>query len=109
MTYWLFYIIPALAFIIFFIIYRKQAAENANVAKMRTKKANKVATRRLKAAGKYLKEHQKPELSKRIEWNFTKFLLDQNGHVVERFEPLVTPYEIEDEIIKLLIKNIEST
>ena len=50
----------------------------------------------------YLKEHQKPELSKRIEWNFTKFLLDQNGHVVERFEPLVTPYEIEDEIIKLL-------
>ena len=41
MTYWLFYIIPALAFIIFFIIYRKQAAENANVAKMRTKKANK--------------------------------------------------------------------
>ena len=59
MTYWLFYIIPALAFIIFFIIYRKQAAENANVAKMRTKKANKVATRRLKAAGKYLKEHQK--------------------------------------------------
>ena len=50
----------------------------------------------------YLKEHQKPELSKRIEWNFTKFLLDQNGHVVERFEPVVTPYEIEDEIIKLL-------
>ena len=42
MSYWLFYIIPALAFIIFFIIYRKQAAENANVAKVRTKKANKV-------------------------------------------------------------------
>ena len=45
MTYWLFYIIPALAFIIFFIIYRKQAAANANVAKMKTKKANKVATK----------------------------------------------------------------
>ena len=42
MSYWLFYIIPALAFILFFIIYRKQAAENANVAKMRTKKANNV-------------------------------------------------------------------
>ena len=54
MTYWLFYIIPALAFIIFFIIYRKQAAENANVAKMRTKKANKVATKRMKLAGKLL-------------------------------------------------------
>ena len=55
MTYWLFYIIPALAFI----IYRKQAAENANVAKMRTKKANKVATKRMKLAGKLLSENKK--------------------------------------------------
>ena len=59
MTYWLFYIIPALAFIILFIIYRKQAAENANVAKMRTKKANKVATKRMKLAGKLLSENKK--------------------------------------------------
>ena len=48
MTYWLFYIIPALAFIIFFIIYRKQAAENANVA-----------TKRMKLAGKLLSENKK--------------------------------------------------
>ena len=59
MSYWLFYIIPALAFIIFFIIYRKQAAENANVAKMRTKKANKVAIKRMKLAGKLLSENKK--------------------------------------------------
>ena len=58
-SYWLFYIIPALAFIIFFIIYRKQAAENANVAKVRTKKANKVATKRMKLAGKLLSENKK--------------------------------------------------
>lgn len=59
MSYWLFYIIPALTFIIFFIIYRKQAAENANVAKVRTKKANKVATKRMKLAGKLLSENKK--------------------------------------------------
>ena len=59
MSYWLFYIIPALAFIIFFIIYRKQAAENANVAKVRTKEANKVATKRMKLAGKLLSENKK--------------------------------------------------
>ena len=59
MSYLLFYIIPALAFIIFFIIYRKQAAENANVAKVRTKKANKVATKRMKLAGKLLSENKK--------------------------------------------------
>ena len=57
--YWLWYILPALFFIIFVIINRKQARENANVTLMKTRKANKVATRRLKAAGKYLKEHRK--------------------------------------------------
>ena len=59
MSYWLFYIIPALAFILFFIIYRKQAAENANVEKMRTKKANKVAIKPMKLAGKLLSENKK--------------------------------------------------
>lgn len=58
-VYWLWYIIPAIAFIIFFIVYRKQAMENANVAKMRTKKANKVATKRMKLAGKLLAENKK--------------------------------------------------
>ena len=58
-TYWLWYILPALFFIVFVIINRKQARENANVTLMKTKKANKVATKRLKVAGKYLKEHQK--------------------------------------------------
>ncbi|GHT13697.1 hypothetical protein FACS189426_18970 [Bacteroidia bacterium] len=58
-NYALFYIIPALLFIILFIIYRKQAAENANIALVRTKKANKVASKRLKMAAKYLKENKK--------------------------------------------------
>lgn len=50
----------------------------------------------------YLKGHQDPSLSKRIDWNFTKFLLNQKGEVVQRFEPSVSPYEIEDNIIELL-------
>ncbi|KAA6347796.1 hypothetical protein EZS27_004749 [termite gut metagenome] len=58
-VYWLFYIIPALIVIIFCIAYRKQAAENANVVKMRTKRANKVATKRLKRAGTFLSENKK--------------------------------------------------
>jgi hypothetical protein len=56
--YWLFYIIPALLFLILFWIYRKQAAQNANIALVRTKKANKVASKRLKTAAKYLKENK---------------------------------------------------
>jgi len=37
-----------------------------------------------------------------IKWNFTKFLVDQQGNVVTRFAPIVTPEEIESHIIKLL-------
>jgi glutathione peroxidase len=37
-----------------------------------------------------------------IQWNFTKFLVDRNGKVVERFEPKVQPEELEPGIQKLL-------
>ena len=59
LAYWLFYIIPGCAFIIFFIIYRKQVAANENTVKMRTKKANKVAQKRMKLAGKLLADNNK--------------------------------------------------
>jgi glutathione peroxidase len=37
-----------------------------------------------------------------IKWNFTKFLIDRKGNVVARFEPVVTPEQIEPEIEALL-------
>ena len=37
-----------------------------------------------------------------IKWNFTKFLVDRKGNVVARFEPVVTPEDLEDEIEDLL-------
>ena len=37
-----------------------------------------------------------------IKWNFTKFLVDRNGAVVERFEPTSTPEQIAPSIEKLL-------
>ena len=33
-----------------------------------------------------------------IKWNFTKFLIDRNGNVAERFEPTESVYVIEDRI-----------
>ena len=51
-TYYLWYIIPLVLFVVFVIVYRKKAIENANVAKVRTKKANKVAAKRMKNAGR---------------------------------------------------------
>lgn len=37
-----------------------------------------------------------------IKWNFTKFLINKKGEVVERFEPMVAPEEMESAIEKLL-------
>lgn len=38
----------------------------------------------------------------KIKWNFTKFLIDKEGNVIERFFPNVKPEEIEQYIEKLL-------
>ncbi len=55
---------------------------------------------------KFLKE-AKPGIlgSQDIKWNFTKFLIDRNGNVVERFAPQTSPESIEKDIIKLLKGN----
>ncbi|WP_150272698.1 glutathione peroxidase [Paenibacillus tepidiphilus] len=37
-----------------------------------------------------------------IKWNFTKFLVDREGHVVKRFESFVNPLDIESSIQALL-------
>jgi glutathione peroxidase len=36
--------------------------------------------------------------SKKIKWNFTKFLVNKNGDVIKRFAPTVTPEKLESEI-----------
>lgn len=57
--FWLWYVVPFLLLLVYIIINRKKAKENANVVLMRNKKANKMAIRRLKLAEKYLREHNK--------------------------------------------------
>ena len=52
------YLMMSVLFVAFFIIYRKQVKENANIALVRTKKANKTAVRRLKQAEKLLRENK---------------------------------------------------
>lgn len=37
-----------------------------------------------------------------IKWNFTKFLIDRDGNVVERFEPTKDMKVVEDRIKELL-------
>lgn len=37
-----------------------------------------------------------------LNWNFTKFLIDREGNVVERFSPTYSPEELDAEVAKLL-------
>ena len=50
----------------------------------------------------FLKENCPVNQGKKIKWNFTKFLVDREGNVVNRFEPTVKPNEFEEDIQKLL-------
>jgi glutathione peroxidase len=51
----------------------------------------------------YLKKEKPGVLgSETIKWNFTKFLVDRKGHVVERFAPNAEPESIRGDIEKLL-------
>lgn len=55
----------------------------------------------------YLKRHEKGFLNRKIKWNFTKFLVDQNGRVIKRYSPRVKPDKIAYDIEKLLQENKE--
>lgn len=55
---------------------------------------------------KFLKQ-EKPGMLETpdIKWNFTKFLIDRNGIVIERYAPQTSPESIEKDIVKLLTKH----
>lgn len=50
----------------------------------------------------WLKDQQGGILGDSIKWNFTKFLIDREGNVVERFAPQTEPADLVDDIEKLL-------
>ena len=50
----------------------------------------------------YLKGNCPVNTGKRIKWNFTKFLVDRKGNIVNRYEPATKPSQIEKDIETLL-------
>ncbi len=59
LTFYLALLIPFSLFILMFIINQKRLKENANVTLMKTKKANKIARKRLKKSAHFLKTGEK--------------------------------------------------
>lgn len=50
----------------------------------------------------FLKKQKGGLLGSKIKWNFTKFLVDKNGNVVERFDPTATADKIEGKLKNIL-------
>ncbi len=112
-SYWLWYILPALLFIIYFVINRKQAKENANIALVRTRKANKVASKRLKTAGRMLKENKKEEFYDEVLKALWGYLSDKLNIPVssltkDNVETELLKYGVNESLIKEFI-NILNT
>lgn len=111
--YWLFYLIPALVFIVFFLIYRKQIAANANVAKVRTRKANKVAVKRLKLAGKLLADNKKDafydEVLKAL-WGYVsdKLSIPMSRLSKDNIEEELRNYGVDDALIAEFLKVLDN-
>lgn len=59
--YWVSLLVPLLAFIILLVVFRKRALDHADIVKMRGKKANKVATKRLKKARNLMSQNKQAE------------------------------------------------
>ena len=77
LAFWLCYLLPALLATLLFIIFRKQIKENADITRVRYKKANKVAQRRLKVAAMLLKENKKEAFYEEIERAAWTYLSDR--------------------------------
>lgn len=68
-----------LLFLILIFVYRKKVRENANVALMRNKKANRIAIKRLKKASVYMKSNQNEAFYEAILKAFWGYLSDKLG------------------------------
>lgn len=62
----LWYILPFILFIIIAILYRKQIEANADIIGLKKKNANKMATRRLKLARKYMNTNKPDEFHEEV-------------------------------------------
>ena len=76
-TIWLWYIVPLVIAILLLVVMRKQIKEAADINRVRYKRANKVAQKRLKAAATALKANDKAKFYEEIERAAWTYLSDR--------------------------------
>lgn len=101
-----------LLFLALFVIYRKKARENTNVALMRNKKANRVANKRLKAAAGFMKKNENEAFHEAILKAFWGYLSDKLGIPVAHLNrdtalAALRQRNVEEELIDSFVEIIE--
>ena len=95
----------------FVIIYRKKAIENANVARVKTKKANKVAAKRMRLAGKLLAEKKREAFYDEVLKALWGYISDKLNIPVSKLskdniEEKLNNYGVSEELIKEFIDTL---
>ena len=104
-AYMLCYLIPLILCIAYIVIYRKKMTENANLTKMRTKKASKVAVKRLKVAKQMMVEKKSNEFYDEILKTLWGYVSDKLSIPVSKLskdniEARLTERGVEESLIK---------
>ncbi len=104
-NFYLAYLIPFLVFILAFVFNRKRIKENADLARVKNKRANRVAMKRLKAASTSLKAQKKEEFYDEILkalWGYTsdKLNLPLADLNKENITEILQGKNVDDELIQ---------
>ena len=105
-------ILPLIAFIILLIIFRQRAIDNADVVKMRGKKANKIATRRLRKAHGLMLSGQQSEFYDEVLhalWGYVSDKLSMPVELLSRdnISENLTRYKVDEETIHKFINALD--
>lgn len=112
-AYRLCFLVPLLLLVAFVLFNYQKARENANAARLKTKKANKVAIRRLKIAGKYLQEHNSEHFydeTLKAVWGYIsdKLLLPLSELTRDNVAAQLMSYGADEELIGRVIQVIDT-
>lgn len=111
-TYWLWYILPFIIFVAVVMFFRKQIGQNANTTRVRTRKANKVAVRRLKLAGKLMRENKPNEFYDEVlkaMWGYTsdKLSIPVSMLSKDNIEAELLGHGVEESVVASFIRALD--
>ena len=111
-AYWISLLLPLIAFIALLIIFRKRAIDNADLVKMRGKKANKVATKRLRKANQLMLSGKQGEFYDEVLRALWGYVGDKMNIPVEQLsreniEDKLRQYQVDDTTIGKFISALD--